>query len=227
MFLLGKNIKDFKTKLYWSLKSPYNPKEFWENWGKTFRKEPQQQKIYPQHFWILEKLEAIKPQSLLEIGCGFGRNIQFLAANYHHPIKVTGCDISFSMLENARKYLRGIKFNNQKPILIQADILNLPFKNSSFDLVLIHGVLMHIQPKNIEQAVSGAVRVSKKFLIIVEQNFIGGKPNKQEFLKINQYTFAYNHEKLFTKFGCRILEYKKTKVLDWLLMKKVNNVQSV
>lgn len=212
-------LKTFKTNLYWFSKGPYKPKEFWEKWGKTFNTEPEQLKIYPQHFWILENLSKIKPRTLLEAGCGFGRNIQFLAVNYHHPIKVTGCDISSTMLENGRKYLRGVKFGSQKPVLIQADILNLPFKDSAFDLVLIHGVLMHIPPKDIKRAVFEAKRVAKNYIICIEQNFQDQKPNQKGFIKINYYTFVYDYPKLFTKFQGKILENKKTRNLDWMLIK--------
>lgn len=205
------------------MKGPYRPKEFWERWGKTFYKEPDQRKIYPEHYWILENLKQIRPQNLLEIGCGFGRNIKFLAENYPYNLRVTGCDFSSSMLIKAKKFLKTVKFVNKKPVLIKADILDLPFANSSFDVVLLHGVLMHIQPKNIKKAILQATRVTKKYLILVEQNFLDQKPRKKGYAQINKYTFAYNYQELFREFGGKIVERKKGLGLVWLLIKFNND----
>src|SRR3990167_8070917 len=133
MFLPKNNLANrFKTKIYWLLKGPYNPAIFWDKWGKTFYEEGMQKKIYPQHRWFLKKILLVDPESLLEVGCGFGRNIKFLSQNYSRPLKVVGCDFSLPMLQKARQFLKEVKFAGIKPKLIKADLNNLPFKAKSF-----------------------------------------------------------------------------------------------
>jgi len=52
--------------------------------------------------------------------------------------------------------------------IIKGDALDIPFKDGFFDLVFTHGVLIHISPSNIEQAISEIYRVSNKYIFGLE-----------------------------------------------------------
>jgi ubiquinone/menaquinone biosynthesis C-methylase UbiE len=212
-------MNNIKTKLYWLLKGSYNPINFWEKWGKTFINEPQQQLIYEQHQWILQILLQEKPLSLLEVGCGFGRNIKYITKNYIAPLSITGIDFSNTMLAQAKKYLASIPIKKRRLInLKNADILNLPFPTSSFDVILCHGVLMHIKPQNINQAVKELLRVTKKSLILVEQNDTIKPQSDKPYQKINYFTYAYPYKKLFAFHDAKIKEHHRKEQFDWLLI---------
>lgn len=179
--------------IIWKLKGGYKPKRFWDKWATTFMNDPWQVETHEQHKWILEKVKMDKPTSILEVGCGFGRNIKYLIDNNYPAEKITGIDISSQMIKQAKKFI-----NNKKVSLVVGECNNLPFKDNSFDMVLIHGVFMHIKPEVIDESIKEVIRVSKKYIIQVEQNFDG-----------NEFTFIHAYEKLYKKNRVKIIELKK------------------
>lgn len=186
-------LKRLIRKLVNILKTTYQPKHFWDNWTEEFAKDPWQRKIHPQHKWMLKKIKAAKPESLLEIGCGFGRNIKFLIDNGVSAHKITGIDISKNMIKEAKKYI-----GNNKVNLLVGDAKNLKFLDQEFALTLVHGVFMHIKPRDIKTAIKDALRVTKNVLINVEQNY----PAREE----KEYTFVHNYKKLYKESGASIKE---------------------
>ncbi len=67
--------------------------------------------------------------AMLDVGCGTGRYLDRFLSLGKIARKVTGVDISETMLEEARKNTNG------QAILIQADAENLPFEDNTFDVV--------------------------------------------------------------------------------------------
>ena len=201
--------QDLRGEIWWFLQGPYKPKQFWSRWGKTFHLESIQQGIYPEHYWILKHIKRLKPKTLLEIGCGFGRNIKFLAKHYQYPLKVTATDISPSMIKNAKIFLEDVSFGKYKPELKVADIVNLPFAKASFDIVLIHSVINYVQPPNFEKALKQSLKITKKYLILSEEHFADIKRNRQGFAKANKFTFAYDYQTALGALNCKIVDYKR------------------
>ena len=79
--------------------------------------------------------DELKDKLVLDAGCGVGRHME-VALKY--GASVVGVDLSFSVdvaYENVGK--------NLKANVIQADILNLPFKSEVFDAAYSMGVLHH------------------------------------------------------------------------------------
>lgn len=218
MFLLKRKLQKFKSDMYWLLKGPYQPKSFWERWAGDFIHEPIQRILYPEHPWILSIIKRDKPSTFLEVGCGFGRNIKFILENYPYPLIITGVDFSKTMIENAQSFLHSVRKKPHSFTLEEANVLNLPFPDKSFDITLSHGVLMHIKPENIQKAISELVRVTKKTLIIIEQNDTIKPLSNKPFEKINYFTYTYPYKKLFSAHQVKIHTYRKTKHLDWFLI---------
>jgi len=199
-------MKKLLKKIVFKLKGGYKPKIFWEKWGKTFFKDPYQRKIFSQQNWLYQKISEIDPNSILEVGCGFGRNIKFLSGKGIPVRKITGVDISSTMLENCRRY-----FKNAQLKLILADIVELPLRDKSISLTFSHGVLMHIPPEKLMESVKEIFRVTKDYFLCVEQNYNG-----------NEYTFVHDYQHLFSQLGGKILEKKSDKKgLDLYLVKIV------
>lgn len=195
-------MKKILHKFFWNLKGGYRPKKFWDNWAPVFIKDSWQVETHEQHGWILKKIKKDNPESILEVGCGFGRNIKFLLDNKYPAEHITGLDISSQMIKQAEKFI-----NNKKVSLIIGECKNLPFKDDSFDMVLIHGVFMHIKPEVIDDSIKEVIRVSKKYIIQVEQNRDG-----------NEYTFIHAYKRLYKKHGIKMAEFKKRNdlMLDFL-----------
>ncbi|MEK6834707.1 MAG: class I SAM-dependent methyltransferase [Nanoarchaeota archaeon] len=107
----------------------------------------------------------IKPNKLLDIGCGDGSFIRRIKNKFPN-IKVFGVDANPNI-----KYLNSVF---KEKIFSQQDLLNLSFKKNSFDAIICLDVLEHI--KNLNLALNEIKRVLNKdgYLITSEptENFL-------------------------------------------------------
>lgn len=190
-------LKIHIKSLLFGMKGEYKPREFWDSWAHDFIKDPWQTKIHPQHKWLLKTIEKENPKSILEVGCGFGRNIKFLIENGISPSKISGFDISSDMIRQAYKYIKDkrVRFST-------ADLIDFKTKKK-FDLVFTHGVLMHIPEDRIKDAINRLVKLTKRGLILIEQNYPAN----------NNYTFTHNYRDLLSSRKIDIIEYRSDKKL--------------
>lgn len=187
-------MKKLFTKIF---QKKYEPKEFWDDWAPNFIKDSWQVKIHPQHKWLLSIVKKQNPKSILEVGCGFGRNIKFLIRNGVSPSGITGFDISTKMINLARKYIK-----NEKVKLYTLSLADFKAKKK-FDLVFTYGVLMHTPNNKIEDAINNLVDLSRKHLVLIEQNYPAN----------NNYTFAHNYRDLLSSRKIDIIKYRSDKKL--------------
>jgi len=75
-----------------------------------------------------------KCSKVLDVGSGTGR---FSMPLINNGINVVGIDYSYKMLEQFSAKLRGLSHDNT---IIQGDVVNLPFKSSQFDAVIVSHV---------------------------------------------------------------------------------------
>ena len=103
------------------------------------------------YWYQINEVINLQPKSVLEIGVG-----NKTVSDYLKKIgfRVKTCDLDKSL----------------KPDVV-ANILNLPFKIDSFDVVLCAEVLEHLPFKNFSRALSNIHKVSKKYAIITLPNF--------------------------------------------------------
>lgn len=86
---------------------------------------------------VRETLSPIPFQQVLELGCGTGKNTEWLLQR----AAVTAVDFSEAMLAKAREKISSEKVNFQ-----QADITQpLPFAANTYDLVMCNLVLEHVK----------------------------------------------------------------------------------
>jgi len=95
--------------------------------------------------------------SVLEIGCNKGHNLR--ALKHLGVERVIGVDVNKLALEKAKECYCDV---------VYGDALELPFDDSSFELVLTMGVLIHISPDNLPVAISEMYRVSNSLLLVLE-----------------------------------------------------------
>jgi SAM-dependent methyltransferase len=102
-------------------------------------------------------IKRIKPQSLIEIGCGTG----ILFRLFKDVPDVTVCDFSVEMLRIAQKrnatFGYGFKFQLR-------DIVKVP-PEGRWDLALIRTVLMHLNPTEAKQAIANIATISNQVVL--------------------------------------------------------------
>lgn len=92
---------------------------------------------------------------ILEVGANVGAQLDGLQKMGFKNLY--GIDINRAAIETSKANLKGID-------IILGSALDLPFRDNYFDLVFTSGVLIHISPDNIKQAMEEIVRCSKKYI---------------------------------------------------------------
>ena len=120
---------------------------------------------------LLSKLDV---KSLLDVGCGTGRAMQYLKENTTN-ITFTGLEPVEELRNEALK--KG--FSNDQ--IFDGDATQLPYENNQFDCVSLFGVLHHV--RNPEVAIKECLRVAKKAIYISDHNIYGMGSNLTKFGK--------------------------------------------
>lgn len=95
-------------------------------------------------------------REILNVGCGIGVGSTYIATKY--DCHVVGVDISEKMIEWSRRRAREERIEAKVEFRI-ADVMDLPFESSRFDLVFAESVLIFVDDK--AQAIRECVRVTK------------------------------------------------------------------
>lgn len=91
---------------------------------------------------------------ILEIGCNRGNQLQVLEEEGF--TNLWGIDINKRAIEIARENKR---FN-----IVEGSIYDIPFKDGFFDVVFTSGVLIHIPPERLREAMEEIYRVSRRYI---------------------------------------------------------------
>lgn len=102
-----------------------------------------------------EFLGKLKINSILEVGCNIGNQLALLQKQGFK--KLYGIDIFPEAVEQAKYHTKNIN-------IIEANALNLPFKDRHFDLVFTSGVLIHTHPKDLKTIMTEIYRTSNKYI---------------------------------------------------------------
>lgn len=134
----------FKNSLNYEVELPKGSEEYYyfyeaNGWQKNWKQDIAK---------VLNKISYdLKPERTLDVGCGSSPNINYL---YGDRI---GIDIN----EKAIEFIKGYS-SAQFQI---GNVMDIPFSNDSFDMVVCVEVLEHLYPKEVEKAMSELARVLK------------------------------------------------------------------
>ncbi|MBU3191869.1 methyltransferase domain-containing protein [Clostridium bowmanii] len=141
----------------------------------------------------VDYFQQAKYKSVLDLGCGTGRNTIYLASR---GFKVSACDISKTGIEITKKHTENLGFTNIDYRI--EDMYKMTYDNNSFDAVLCIWVQGHGTKIDVQKGIDEIFRVLKKdetivtdFVTIedstygigkeIEQNtFMGGRPGEEE-----------------------------------------------
>jgi uridylate kinase len=94
------------------------------------------------------------PKTLLDVGCGTGQLVQALR---RLGIDARGLELSQEAID--------LSENAVKPFLVQGDIVDIPFKENNFEMVVSFDVLEHLERSKLKKSVKETVRVAKKAIL--------------------------------------------------------------
>jgi SAM-dependent methyltransferase len=136
-----------------------DPRSYWALRGGDdyFREQEDQPGRAARSLWLAARVAQYRPESILEIGCGYGKQLASLRAVLP-DVPLTGLDFSPTQLAAAGSYLNGMAGVS----LVLGSGSRLPFPDGSFDLVMTSAVILHNPPAAAEAIRREVVRVSRR-----------------------------------------------------------------
>ncbi len=104
------------------------------------------------------KPAALRRMAYLEMGCGAGPNLVWLARK---GIQVSGIDIAAAALGLARRNLRAAGLSGRVGSLVPGSVTRVPFKDGSFDGVIESCVFQHLNREDRAAAFAEVRRLLK------------------------------------------------------------------
>jgi 2-polyprenyl-3-methyl-5-hydroxy-6-metoxy-1,4-benzoquinol methylase len=155
--------------------------------------------ITPHRIYELIDQYFIKGKLTADIGCGIGRDTNFLN---NHGFSVVGVDASEGMLKQAQQLYPNLNFQcDYLPSLTTLE--NLKFQN-----ILCSAVLMHLNENTIEMACFRLVELLKKDGRLIISIRSTNEKDKRENGKLYESINVESFKQFFEKNGCEILLYE-------------------
>jgi len=128
-------------------------------------------------------LEERKAKRILDLGCGAGRHVIYLA---ERGFESYGADISETGLELTKNKLRSRKLEAE---IIKCDMKSIPYVHSRFDAAICVWAIYHQKLKEIQETISEIYRVlNRKGLLLA--NFHSKRSSKYgEGMKVEENSF--------------------------------------
>ena len=153
-------------------------------------------------------LQNIQPYEILEVGANVGINLRALR-------NLTSADLTaVEPNDLARQRLKNDGFH-----AVEATAQRLPFNPDRFDLVFTCGVLIHIHPDDLPEAMDEIVRVSRKYILCAE--YYAAQPREVEYRGRAGQMFLRDYGEEYAR-RARILDYGFfwPEGLNWWLFEK-------
>lgn len=111
-------------------------------------------------------LKGLEFQSLLEVGSNIGLNLWFIS----EWAKKRKQNKFLYAVEPFKEAYDVVSTQTKFPIseAINCSGFELPYPDSSMDIAMTHGVLIHVAPENLKRMTDEIVRVAKKYVICTE-----------------------------------------------------------
>ncbi len=125
-------------------------------WDKVFKNGNY---LFTEPEWCVRRFaELAKIRNLnriLDLGCGAGRHVVFLAK---HGFETHGLDISIEALKICQSRLKN---EGIEPLLVQANMSDLPYPNGFFDGVIAIAAVYHLKLAELKQTIDEIHRILK------------------------------------------------------------------
>lgn len=177
----------------------YDPAEYWRERGKRYHSDFHYNKGYRlQEKFLLDALKKLSFNSVLEVGCGFGRITKSVLENCDAS-EYIAIDLSPDQIENARTYVG----DHAKIRFIESDIQSF-HPDRKYDLVLAAEVLLHVKPDEIRTVIAKLLSLTNKYFVHVDWC-----EDKQPSEPTEYFNFMHDYDTIYADLR---LEYSKQRI---------------
>ena len=140
---------------------------YWVERGRTFEAEAVSKGWdRAQEPALTEMLSGLRFESVLDVGCGFGRVGEGILES--RPwVRYTGMDVSPDLVLSAQRRLPGHE-------IVLADLVTWDDERT-WDLVLAVSVLSHVRPESIEGVVAKLWQASRRDFVVLDWDNVGAE----------------------------------------------------
>ena len=130
---------------------------------------------------VLERIALVKPDNVLDVGCGCGSSTVKLSP---YCGKIIAIDFSSELIDRCKR-------ENQKPNItyLCMDGRNIQYPDDSFDLVVEQYSLHHVLEW--EKVLDEMIRVSSKHILIQVRSMTPGARRKEMPSGLNNYIWKF------------------------------------
>ena len=157
-------------------------------------------------FWFKNKHLIPKKNNekykICELGCGCGNNLSFFAEN---NCEVYGIDISPTAIEHSKNLF---KKKNLEGYFFVENIINHPFENEYFDLVIDRGCFTH-NPEYYNDCINIAHNILKKSGIFFHMLFCRNHSGLEKANKIINNNYYFTSDKSFFWYNLPVIIYSE------------------
>jgi len=141
-------------------------------------------KLYSEGFkWKLEARDVplgFKGKDVLEIGVGNGKTLQSILRQ--KPRRVAAVDFSSEAIKIVEEKFKGVE-------CVKANVMDMPFSDNSFDVVVCYFILNNLIEKERVRAVKEIYRTIKKSGILVFMDFaVGDFRELEDCVQLEEHT---------------------------------------
>jgi SAM-dependent methyltransferase len=178
----------------------YDPKEYWIKRGESYREHlnsrrkgrvarnyDAQEKLLP------EVMTVLRPESVLEVGCGYGR-MTALISKVPSVKSYDAVDLSPHNIEEAKRTVNGVRFT-------VGDFVELKF-DGRYDVVFACEVLMHILPGQVEGFMMKMRDLSNRYVVSLDYCV-------DRSVKLEPSNFNHDYKALYERISVKRLEEKR------------------
>ncbi len=168
----------------------YDSKSYWSEHGRTYYDDFQtwnQAGYREQESKLNELLKSLDFNSVLEIGCGFGRITKLILDNFPNVGEYRALDISREQILRAKEII-GTSDAHCEFIVSDFDEYA---SQTKFDLVLASEVLMHIEPDNVKAFLDKMIHLSNKHIVTIDAYPLVAST------KLAKHNFIHDYPKLY------------------------------
>lgn len=122
---------------------------------------------HPHRWWLVEQFDTWYPfTSVLEIGCGYGPNLQLLARRFP-GIQMVGIDINPLSVREVNTLPAKLNIGRVQLKVGKADDIS-HFPDASVDIVFTDALLLYIGSDKIRRVIGEMKQISRRALLFVE-----------------------------------------------------------